>query len=85
MSELYTHEQMMAAHALVKKMTDAQKKALLRFNETTEDDQSYDISTTMRTELRQLGLIRHAGGSRFTATDTFGPVVERLRELAVPF
>ncbi len=57
------------AQATFDAMTPDERRAALRFHETAEDDGSYDVPASMRTRLRELGLIRHAGGSRFAETD----------------
>ncbi|MFK5950957.1 MAG: hypothetical protein QM500_19570 [Methylococcales bacterium] len=40
-----------------------------RFNETTEDDQSYDVSKPMMKRLSELGLVVHKGGGYYEQTD----------------
>lgn len=72
-----------AAAAVLRAMSSGECAAALRFHETAVDDGSYDIPNAMRTRLRELGLIRHAGKSRFMETDLMLVVLE-LIELRAP-
>lgn len=51
------------------KLTGQQSRDLLRFNETTEDGQDYDVPKERMKSLAALGLIRWVGGSRYEFTD----------------
>ena len=64
-------------------MTQDEVKATQRFHETGADDGSYDISTTMRSRLRSLGLIKHVGGSRFSETDLMLEVIDLIERQEV--
>jgi len=63
-------------------MTEDQCNALLRLNETCEDDQEYDVSRRMMKSLTYVGVVRWCGGSRFEITDAGIAAVEELQERA---
>jgi len=50
-------------------LTDEQVKDLLRFHETTEDGQDYDVSKDGMKALARIGAVRWCGGSRYDFTD----------------
>jgi hypothetical protein len=56
------------AVVLLSKLTAEEIRAVQRFHETASDEGTYDINTKMRSRLRKLGLIRHAGRSMFEET-----------------
>jgi hypothetical protein len=55
-----------------------QSKDLLRFNETNEDSQGYDVPADRMKSLARLGLIRYLGFSRYEITEVGGLILERL-------
>ena len=59
-------------------LDDQQKKDLLRFHETTEDDQGYDVPKDRMKKLARIGLIRSLGFSRYEFTDVGDSMVEAL-------
>lgn len=65
---------------LLSAMTDAEKKAAARFNETTEDGEGYDVSKPMMRRLRELGLVRHCGGGYYEQTDLMLDLEGALRQ-----
>lgn len=73
-------QQLMAAASPLRQMSADECAAALRFHETAADDGSYDIPDAMRKRLRELGLIRHAGGSRYAETDLMLAVLELLED-----
>ncbi|MDS9879410.1 hypothetical protein RMI40_31730 [Pseudomonas protegens] len=50
-------------------ITEQQARDLLRFHETTEDGQGYDITKERMKSLASVGLVRWVGGSRYEFTD----------------
>lgn len=67
---------------LIVSMSEDQCNALLRFHETCEDGQPYDVRRSMMKSLTYVGMIRWIGGSRFEITDAGIEAVEVLRERA---
>lgn len=63
-------------------MSEDQCNALLRFNETSEDGQEYDLRRSMMKSLTYAGMVRWCGGSRFEITDAGIAAVEDLQERA---
>lgn len=63
-------------------MSEDQCNALLRFNETCEDGQEYDVRRSMMKSLTYVGMVRWCGGSRFEITDAGIAAVEHLQERA---
>lgn len=63
-------------------MSEDQCNALLRFNETCEDGQEYDVRRSMMKSLTYVGVVRWCGGSRFEITDAGIAAVEYLHERA---
>jgi hypothetical protein len=63
-------------------MSEDQCNALLRFNETCEDGQEYDVRRSMMKSLTYVGMVRWCGGSRFEITDAGIAAVEDLQERA---
>jgi hypothetical protein len=59
-------------------LSEQQSRDLLRFHETTEDDQGYDVPAERMKSLAALGLIRSKGFRRYEFTDVGDSVVERL-------
>jgi hypothetical protein len=59
-------------------LTEQQEKDLLRFHETTEDGQGYDVPKDRMKSLARVGLIRSLNFSRYEFTDIGISVVERL-------
>jgi hypothetical protein len=59
-------------------LTDANKRALLRFRDTCADGEGYDISKQQRQELSRAGLIRHCGGGYYESCGLFDEVCEAL-------
>lgn len=59
---------------------DEQLNALVRFNETCEDGQEYDVSRSALRALTWVGLVRWCGGSRFEITDAGISVIEDIKE-----
>lgn len=64
-------------------LTEQQSKDLLRFFETTEDGQGYDVPAERMKSLASIGLIRSLGFSRYEFTDVGNSVVERLHTNSV--
>lgn len=56
-------------------LTDGEKKAALRFCETCEDGEGYDVPKTMMKRLAELGLVFHKGGGWYEGT----PALEQLQ------
>ncbi|WP_350404324.1 hypothetical protein ABCR88_07690 [Pseudomonas sp. W17] len=50
-------------------ITEQQSRDLLRFHETTEDGQGYDVPKERMKSLASVGLVRWVGGSRYEFTD----------------
>lgn len=50
-------------------MTEEELFAAARFNETVEDDGSFDIDRSMLKRLVEFGLVRHAGRGFYEQTD----------------
>lgn len=63
-------------------MSEDQCNALLRFNETCEDGQPYDVRRPMMKSLTHVGVVRWCGGSRFEITDAGIAAIEDLHERA---
>lgn len=61
-------------------MSEDQCNALLRFNETCQDGQEYDVRRSMMKSLTHVGMVRWCGGSRFEITDAGIAAVEGLQE-----
>jgi hypothetical protein len=60
-------------------LSEQQIKDLLRFHETTEDDQGYDVPRERMKSLARAGLIRSLGFRRYEFTDAGLCAVERLK------
>lgn len=56
-------------------ITDEEKKAALRFWETSEDGEGYDVPQPMMKRLAVLGLVVHKGGGWYEGT----PALEKLQ------
>jgi phosphodiesterase/alkaline phosphatase D-like protein len=56
-------------------LTEEEKKAALRFCETCEDGEGYDVSKVMMKRLGELGLVVHKGGGWYEGT----PALEQLQ------
>lgn len=56
-------------------LTDEEKKAALRFWETSEDGEGYDVPKPMMKRLAALGLVVHKGGGWYEGT----PALEKLQ------
>ena len=54
---------------LLQAMSDAEKKAALRFCETCDDDEGYDVPRTMMKQLEKLGLVIDKKFGRFGQTE----------------
>lgn len=63
-------------------MSEDQCNELLRFNETCEDGQEYDVRRGMMKSLTYVGMVRWCGGSRFEITDAGISAIEDLRDRA---
>lgn len=61
--------------AVAMALTDEEKKAALRFCETCEDGEGYDVPKSMMKRLAQLGLVVHKGGGWYEGT----PALEQLQ------
>ena len=64
---------------LLSAMTDAEKKAAARFNETTEDGEGYDVPKPMMRRLAEIGLVIHKGGGWYEQTDALLEIEDDLR------
>lgn len=62
-------------------MTRQQERDILRFYDTCEDGQGYDVPKDRMKSLARLGLIRPTGFSRYEITDAGDAVIEKLRAL----
>ena len=62
-------------------LTEQQECDLIRFHETCEDSQPYDVSKEGMKSLARIGLVRSLGFKRYEVTDAGGVVVEKLRTL----
>lgn len=62
------HRLKSAGAAQVPSLSDADMRSLRRFQETAEDDQSYDIGKKAVQSLANVGALRYAGGSRYEVT-----------------
>lgn len=60
------------------KTTGQQERDILRFRDTCEDDQGYDVPKERMKSLARLGLIRPTGFSRYEITDIGDAVIEVL-------
>ena len=56
-------------------LTEEEKKAALRFCETCEDGEGYDVPKPMMKRLKELGLVVHKGGGWYEGT----PALEQLQ------
>ncbi|WP_426237402.1 hypothetical protein [Pseudomonas sp. TWP3-2] len=63
-------------------LTEQQRRDVLRFHETTEDDQGYDVSADRMKSLARVGLIRSIGFKRYEFTDAGLALVEAVRVAA---
>lgn len=61
-------------------MTDEEKKAAARFNETSEDGEGYDVKKPMMRRLSDLGLVSHCGGGWYEQTDSMMDMEDALRQ-----
>ncbi|MGB4488458.1 MAG: hypothetical protein WBI95_23560 [Pseudomonas veronii] len=62
-------------------LTKQQERDILRFYDTCEDGQGYDVPKDRMKSLACLGLIRPTGFSRYELTDAGDAVIEKLRAL----
>lgn len=62
------------------KLNDRQECDLIRFNETCEDSQPYDVSKERMKSLARIGLVRSLGFSRYEITDVGSAAVYKLLE-----
>jgi len=60
----------------IPQITDLEKKAALRFCETCEDSQGYDVPKPMMKRLTELGLVVHKGAGVYQGTS----LLDRLQE-----
>lgn len=60
------------------KITGQQQRDILRFRDTCEDDQGYDVPKDRMKSLARLGLIRQTGFSRYEITDVGDAAIEVL-------
>ncbi len=60
-------------------LTEQQARDILRFCDTCEDGQGYDVPKDRMKSLARLGLIRTTGFSRYEITDAGDAVIEGLR------
>lgn len=60
-------------------ITDEYIKDLVRFNETTEDDNSYDLPKIKILALRKAGLVAHTSAGVYMLTD-FGVAILKCLE-----
>ena len=56
-------------------LTDEEKRAVMRFCETCEDGEGYDVPKAMMKRLEQLGLVVHKGGGWYEGT----PALDQLQ------
>ena len=63
-------------------LTEQQRRDVLRFHETTEDDQGYDVPADRMKSLARVGLIRSIGFKRYEFTDAGLAVVEAINGAA---
>lgn len=66
------------ALVLLSKMTAEELRAVHRFHATAMSNGTYDITTRMRSRLRELGLIRHAGRSHFKETSLMQALLQLM-------
>ena len=59
-------------------LTPEEREAALRFIETCEDGQGYDVSKPMMKRLADKGLVVHKGGGWYEGT----PALDRLQEFS---
>lgn len=59
-------------------ITTEERKAALRFIETCEDGQSYDVSKAMMKQLANKGFVVHKGGGWYEGT----PLLDQLQRFA---
>lgn len=62
------------------KLNDRQECDLIRFHETCEDSQPYDVSKEGMKSLARIGLVRSLGFSRYELTDVGSAAVYKLLE-----
>ncbi|AVX93263.1 hypothetical protein [Pseudomonas psychrophila] len=63
-------------------LTEQQRRDVLRFHETTEDDQGYDVPADRMKSLARVGLIRSIGFKRYEFTDAGLAVVGAISDAA---
>ena len=56
-------------------LTDEEKRAAMRFCETCEDGEGYDVPKSMMKRLKQLGFVEHKGGGWYEGT----PALDQLQ------
>ncbi|POA45579.1 hypothetical protein C1893_23270 [Pseudomonas sp. MPR-ANC1] len=61
-------------------LTEQQRTDVLRFHETCEDDQGYDVPKARMKSLARVGLVRSLGFGRYEMTDVGLALVEAVRE-----
>lgn len=57
-------------------LTEEEKKAALRFCETSEDGEGYDVPKPMMKRLAELGLVVHRGGGWYEGTPALNQLIE---------
>jgi len=70
--------------ALTIKVTKEQEEDILRFFDTCEDNQGYDVPKLRMKSLARLGVIRSTGFSRYEITAAGDSLIEKLCEPAAP-
>lgn len=71
--------------AVTIKITAQQEEDILRFFDTCEDGQGYDVPKPRMKSLARLGLIRSTGFSRYEITDAGDSAIEKLcQPIAAP-
>jgi len=68
---------------LLQAMSDVEKKAALRFCETCDDDEGYDVPRTMMKQLETLGLVIDKKFGRFGQTELLLDVRDDLEAWAL--
>jgi hypothetical protein len=63
---------------MIETMTDGEKKAALRFCDTCDDNEGYDVPRPMMKRLEALGLVIDKKFGRFEQTDTLLEIREAL-------
>lgn len=65
---------------ILEAMTDGEKKAALRFCETCDDNEGYDVPKPMMKRLKELGLVVYKGFGYYEQTDFLLEIRDELEK-----